>query len=228
VAAEASLLVRPLQDLSEWAEAVRIQKIVWNFDEVDLVPARLFRVASDIGGYAAGAFAGDRMAGFCLTLPGLKSGHNYLHSHMVGVLPEYRDAGVGRRLKFAQREHALSAGLDLIEWTFDPLELKNAYFNIVVVGAIVRRLTFNQYGVTSSPLHGGLPTDRCTAEWWISRPRAKSEVTHRVSVPAGRTREIQKQVSEDLSESFHRGLAVIGFERTNDAGVYLLGPWVSK
>lgn len=223
-----NIQIRPLQQLSEWTEAVRIQKIVWNFDDVDLVAPRLFRVASDIGGQAAGAFAGDRMAGFSLAFPGLKSGRGYLHSHMVGVLSEYRNRGVGRQLKLAQREHALAMGVDRIEWTFDPLEAKNAYFNIVVLGAIVRRLTFNQYGVTSSPLHGGLPTDRCTAEWWITSPRAKTEVTHRIPVPAGRTREIQKQVSEDLSESFHRGLAVIGFERSDEAGVYLLGPWESK
>lgn len=223
-----SIEVRPLQQLSEWTEAVRIQKIVWNFDEVDLIPARLFRVASDIGGHAAGAFDGNRLAGFSLALPGLKSGHSYLHSHMVGVLPDYRNAGVGRKLKLAQREHSLTQGLDLIEWTFDPLEVKNAHFNIVVLGAIVRRLTFNQYGVTSSPLHGGLPTDRCTAEWWISQPRVETPVTHRIAVSPGRTREIQKQVSEGLSEAFHRGLAVIGLERTGDAGVYLLGPWESK
>jgi predicted GNAT superfamily acetyltransferase len=224
--------VRPLQQLSEWTEAVRIQRIIWNFDDVDLVPARLFRVAADIGGHAAGAFDGDRMAGFSLAIPGLKSGRSYLHSHMLGVLPDYRDAGVGRKLKFAQREHALAMGFDRIEWTFDPLEVKNAYFNLVVLGAIVRRLTFNQYGVTSSPLHGGLPTDRCTAEWWISKPRVEAPVTHRIAVPAGRTREIQKQVSEELSESFHRGLAVVGFERVVEqgveAGVYLLGPWESK
>jgi predicted GNAT superfamily acetyltransferase len=147
---------------------------------------------------------------------------------MLGVLPDYRDAGVGRKLKLAQRDHALNMGVDLIEWTFDPLELKNAYFNIVVLGAIVRRLTFNQYGVTSSPLHGGLPTDRCTAEWWISKRRTTTVVTQRVAVPAGRTREVQEQVSEELSECFHRGLAVIGFERTAETGVYLLGPWESK
>ena len=220
--------IRALQQPSEWREAVQIQKAVWNFDDVDIVPARLFRVASDIGGHTAGAFVGDRMVGFCLALPGLKFGQGYLHSHMVGVLPEFRDAGIGHQLKLAQREFALAHHLDRIEWTFDPLELKNAYFNIVRLGAIVRRLTFNQYGLTSSPLHGGLPTDRCTAEWWISKPRVDAPITHRVSVPAGRTREIQAQVSEELAECFRGDLAVIGFERNGDAGVYLLGPWESK
>jgi predicted GNAT superfamily acetyltransferase len=232
------ILVRALDQPAQYIEAVRIQKMVWNFDDIDLVPPRLFRVTSDIGGHTAGAFLEDRMVGFCLAFPGLKFGRGYLHSHMVGVLPEFRNAEVGRKLKFAQREFALAHQLDLIEWTFDPLELKNAYFNIVRLGAIVRRLTFNQYGVTSSPLHGGLPTDRCTAEWWISKPRVETPVTHRIAVPGGigelkqsdpvRAREIQKRVSDQLAECFHRDLAVIGFERSGDAGVYLLGPWESK
>src|SRR5208283_845949 len=104
--------------------------------------------------------------------PGIKPGpKTYLHSHMLGVLPEYRDAGIGRTLKLTQRDEARARGIDLIEWTFDPLEIKNAFFNIERLGAIVRRFVLNQYGTTSSPLNAGLPTDRCTAEWWISSPR---------------------------------------------------------
>ena len=93
---------------------------------------------------------------------------------MLGVLPEYRDAGVGRMLKLEQREDALARGIELIEWTFDPLEIKNAYFNMERLGAIVRRYVRNQYGTTTSHLHGGLPTDRCIAEWWIASRRVKA------------------------------------------------------
>src|SRR5258708_9198532 len=115
------------------------------------------------------------MIGFALAIPGLKpGGHTYLHSHIAGVLPEYRNYGIGRRLKLRQREDAIPRGIDLIEWTFDPLEIKNAYFNIERLGAVVRRFVRNQYGVTTSHLHGGLPTDRCVAEWWIASPRAKA------------------------------------------------------
>ena len=112
-----------------------------------------------------------------MAIPGLKpGGKTYLHSHMLGVLPEYRNARVGRALKLAQRDDALSRGIDLIEWTFDPLEIKNAFFNMERLGAIVRRYVPNQYGTTSSPLHGGLPTDRCIAEWWISSPRVNGRL----------------------------------------------------
>ena len=94
---------------------------------------------------------------------------------MLGVLPGISQfAGVGRTLKLTQRDDALRRGIELIEWTFDPLEIKNAFFNMERLGAIVRRYVPNQYGTTSSPLHGGLPTDRCIAEWWISSPRVKA------------------------------------------------------
>jgi predicted GNAT superfamily acetyltransferase len=115
------------------------------------------------------------MIGFCFAIPGIKpEGRPYLHSHMLGVLPEYRNAQVGRRLKLRQRDDALKRGIALIEWTFDPLELKNAYLNIAKLGAIVRVYKENQYGATTSPLHGGLPTDRCIAEWWIDSPRVQA------------------------------------------------------
>jgi len=241
--------IRPLTAHTEFRDAVRLQQEIWGFEDVELLPLRLFVVASKIGGQALGAFDGGRMIGFCLAIPGLKpGGKSYLHSHMLGVLPEYRDSGVGRRMKLAQREEALARGVDLIEWTFDPLEIKNAYFNMERLGAIVRRYVPNQYGTTSSFLHGGLPTDRCIAEWWISSPRARAivvgekfprnPVETRIAIPSGiatirtnepkRAREIQQKASEQFQSAFDRGLAVIGFEKSKEAGTYLLGQWESN
>src|ERR1700733_12036568 len=164
--------LRPLTESREFHEAVELQKRIWGFDDVELLPARLFVVATKVGGQALGAYDDGRMIGFLVSIPGLKPGGGlYLHSHMLGVLPDYRNHGVGRMLKLKQRDDALGRGIQLIEWTFDPLELKNAFLNIERLGAIVRRYSPNQYGVTASPLHGGLPTDRCIAEWWIDSPR---------------------------------------------------------
>ena len=143
-------------------------------------------VADKVGGQVFGAFDDERMVAFCWRFPDSSRAANpYLHSHMLGVLPEYRDSGVGRQLKLRQREEALERGIELIEWTFDPLELKNAYFNIERLGAIVRRYVQNQYGTTTSQLHGGLPTDRCMAEWWIATPRVPKPIARepRVSAP---------------------------------------------
>jgi predicted GNAT superfamily acetyltransferase len=239
--------IRPLTQHPELVEAVRLQQEIWGFQDVELLPVRLFVVANKIGGQVFGAWDGGRMVAFLIAIPGLKAGGgSYLHSHMMGVLPDYRNQGVGRMLKLKQREDAISRGIKLVEWTFDPLELKNAFFNIERLGAIVRRYVLNQYGMTSSHLHGGLPTDRCVAEWHVDsarvvgvleghRPRMDEQTRIavpndiadlRVSNPA-RAKDIQKRVSDSFTESLGRGLAVVGFERGGDSSAYLLGTWHS-
>jgi predicted GNAT superfamily acetyltransferase len=241
--------IRALRTHEEFVEAVALQRTIWGFEEAELLPVRLFVTATKVGGQAFGAFDGGRMIGFCLAIPGMKAGNkSYLHSHMLGVIDEYRNAGVGRLLKLEQRREALSRGIELMEWTFDPLEIKNAYFNIERLGAVVRRYVLNQYGTTSSKLHGGLPTDRCIAEWWLASPRVeailkalpmeRSAVEARIAVPAeiysikendpARAREIQGCVSKQFLDYFSKGLAVTGFERTPEAGTYLLTTWDSK
>jgi predicted GNAT superfamily acetyltransferase len=241
--------IHQLKTHDEFAETVRIQQVIWGFQDVELLPLRLFVVASKIGGQVLGAFDGTKMAAFCLCIPGLKAGGKpYLHSHMLGVLPEYRNTGLGRKMKLKQREFALAEGIDLIEWTFDPLEIKNAFFNIERLGAIVRRYVHNQYGKTSSHLHGGLPTDRLIAEWWIRSSRVEAACDNlpqqqplpqaSISVPAGiaqlrrddshRARIIQSEIGEQFDTYFRAGLAVIGFQKNVDAGTYLLGEWQSK
>jgi predicted GNAT superfamily acetyltransferase len=240
-----AITIRPLASQEEFQNAVELQRQIWGFDDVELLPVRLFVVANKVGGQVFGAFDGDRMVGFCLAIPGLKaSGKSYLHSHMLGVTDGYRDCGVGRLLKLRQRQDALARGIDLVEWTFDPLEIKNAYFNMERLGAIVRRYVRNQYGTTTSHLHGGLPTDRCVAEWWIRSPRvralvsggppvARPETIERIGVPADlarirqqdhrRARQVQQEISQRFLECFGRGLTVFGIERSPEAGTYLLG-----
>jgi len=244
---KAAISIRALITQKDFEDAVQLQKEIWGFNDLELLPVRLFIVATKVGGQALGAFDGNRMIGFCLAIPGLKpGGGSYLHSHMLGVSHEYRDAGVGRLLKLKQREDALARAIELVEWTFDPLEIKNAYFNMERLGAIVRRYVRNQYGTTTSPLHGGLPTDRCVAEWWIGSPRvravvdgaappARPQILEHISVPADmaairredpkRARQIQQEMSHHFEEYFDRGLAVIGVERAPEAGVYLFGHW---
>jgi predicted GNAT superfamily acetyltransferase len=230
-----------LFQLAEFEEVLALQKEIWSFADIELLPLRFLVVVSKVGGHVFGAYDGSRMVGFCFAIPGIKSdGRPYLHSHMLGVLPEYRNHAVGRNLKLRQREDALARGIQVIEWTFDPLELKNAFLNIEKLGAIVRRYNENQYGTTSSPLHGGLPTDRCIAEWWIATPRASGERVRgvpvvRISYPADiarvreqepdRAREIQKANARKFCDAFAQGLAVTGFERSETEGTYLLEPW---
>lgn len=245
----AGISVRALTGHAEIADTVRLQRAVWGYSDAELIPAALFVVATKIGGQVFGAFDGARMVGFCLALPGIRQGQaGYLHSHMLAVLPEYRDRHIGRSLKLAQREEALARGVELIEWTFDPLERKNAFFNIERLGAVVRRYVVNQYGTTTSRLHGSLPTDRCVAEWWLRSPRVdaalaakplpRPAIAARIEVPANidelrheapaEARGIQAGISGRFLECFRGGLAVVGFERTERAGVYLLGKWHSE
>jgi predicted GNAT superfamily acetyltransferase len=241
--------IRQLTQLEEFASVVRLQREIWGFDDVELLPQRLFVVADKIGGQILGAFDDGKMVAFCLGIPGLKAGgRSYIHSHMMGVLPPYRNSGLGRRLKLEQRQWALSRGVELIEWTFDPLQLKNAFFNIERLGVIIRRYVHNQYGTTTSTLHGGLPTDRLVPEWWIRSPRVEAltagqpfnrpPAEARITIPANindliqsdpaRARQIQEEVGEQFDQHFRSGLAVTGFEKTDDSGTYLLGTWESK
>jgi predicted GNAT superfamily acetyltransferase len=247
--------IRQLFQLEEFEDVLALQKTIWNFADIELLPLRFLVVVNKVGGHLFGAYDGGRMIGFCFAIPGLirgaqDGGRPYLHSHMLGVLAEYGNAGVGRRLKLRQREEALGRGIDLIEWTFDPLELKNAFFNIERLGAIVRRYAENQYGTSSSPLQGGLPTDRCIAEWWIRSPRVRDVLAgepavralverapvERIAYPAEmadirredspRAREIQQANARKFQQAFERGLAVTGFERSAHEGTYVLEPWV--
>src|SRR5262245_38526673 len=165
--------IRKCRDREEVAACVALQKEVWNFSDAELMPLRLFTEAENIGGQVIGAFDDGRLVAFALSLPGARGGHSYLHSQMLAVRADYRNAGLGRKIKLFQREDAIAGGFELIEWTFDPLEIKNAYLNIERLGAITRRYNVNQYGITSSPLQGGLPSDRLVEEWWMRSKRVE-------------------------------------------------------
>jgi predicted GNAT superfamily acetyltransferase len=243
-----SLVIRKCNGLEEMRACVQLQKEVWNFTDIELVPLRMFVVAEKIGGQVIGAFDGPELVSFALAIPGARNGHSYLHSHMLAVRAAYRNAGLGRRMKQVQRDEALSRGFELMEWTFDPLEIKNSYLNISRLGAIVRRYTVNQYGITSSPLQGGLPSDRLVAEWWLKSRRVECllgggglpvfEVTRTIEVPAeiyqwkasaetrDRALEVQRRNREVFLKAFSEGLAALGYERdTMGNGKFLLGRW---
>lgn len=238
------ITIEPLQTVEQFRDAVSLQKTIWGFEDIELLPVRLFVVAGKIGGQIYGAYDEGRMIAFCLAIPGHKpGGRAYLHSHMLGVLDSHRDFGIGRRMKLKQREDAVARGIDLIEWTFDPLEIKNAFFNMERLGAVVRRFVRNQYGTTSSHLHGGLPTDRCTAEWWVNSERVQTLVNRepydrpatlaRIRVPGDiaqlrlnnpkLAKEIQADIAEQFDAAFRKHLTVFGLERDGEAGTYLLG-----
>jgi predicted GNAT superfamily acetyltransferase len=246
-----SVVLRRCHGIEEFRACVALQKEVWNFTDAELVPLRMFVVADKVGGQVMGAFDGSAMVGFALSVPGTRSGHVYLHSHMLAVRKDHRNRGLGRRLKLLQREEALARGIELIEWTFDPLEIKNAYLNLEKLGAIARRYNINQYGITSSPLQGGLPSDRLIAEWWLKSKRVETlQATGKnppissqsaIAVPAqiydwkaapetrGQAQQIQQSNRHQFLRAFSQGLAVLGYERDPAGnGKFLLGHWDEK
>ena len=243
-----AVTIRKCEALEEMQACFSLQKEVWGFSEADLIPVRVFVVANKIGGQVIGAFDGDDLVGFALAIPGNRNGHSYLHSQMLAVRKQYRNGGLGRRLKLFQGDDAIARGFDLMEWTFDPLEIKNAYLNIEKLGAIARRYSVNQYGITTSPLQGGLPTDRLVAEWWMKSRRVEAvlsggsrnafEPKASIAVPAEiykwkdsastrpRALGVQTRNREQFINAFAQGLAVLGHERDGDGnGRFLLGSW---
>ncbi len=257
--ASSSILIRPCQGFEELAACVQLQVDVWGYGDRDVVPRRVFIVAQRIGGHVFGAFdtalpgvspVGEpgSLVGFAMALPGISGGGPYLHSHMLAVNPGYRNQGIGRRLKLFQRDEALARRIVRMEWTFDPLEIKNSFLNIAKLGAVVRRYAPNFYGVTSSRLHGQVPTDRLYAEWWLEsdwvcsalggKPVALPAVEQEISVPhqiahwrhsppdQERVLDIQSENREHFEQAFARQLAVIGFRIDAEGnGIFQLGRW---
>jgi predicted GNAT superfamily acetyltransferase len=246
---------------------VHLQEETWGYDPTDIIPRKAFLVMQKVGGQVIGAFDtalpgappnGDAasMVGFALSLPGVKDGRNYpdghprpyMHSHMLAVKEHYRNSGLGAKLKLAQREDALLRGIRHMEWTFDPVEIKNAFLNIHKLGALARTYREDFYGVSSSRLQGGLPTDRLVAEWELDsdrvkeilegKPRRQLVIEERITVPGTiyqwkasepdrpRALAVQLENRRKFQEAFARGLAILSFQRDADGnGIFELGPY---
>ena len=257
--------IRDCEGFDELEACVRLQIAIWGYDENDVIPRKMFLLAQRIGGQVIGAFepgfanglangTAGTLVGFAMSLPGIKTierrSYPYLHSHMLAVLESHRDRGLGTQLKWQQRRDALARGIHHMEWTFDPLAVKNAFLNIHRLGAIAREYRVDFYGVSSSRLQGGLPTDRLVAEWELDSPRvegalvryapAECPIDERIIVPAAidswkadkanreRALAVQLEIRRRFQQAFSQGLAVLGFSRDQDGnGVYELGSFAS-
>jgi len=169
------MLIRPLLTLADCRLVAALERRIWGYtDAEDVVPPPVLIVSTKRGGILLGAFDDNGvMQGFAYSLPGVKDGRLTQWSHMLGVTVDARETGLGRRLKLAQRERALAMGIDLVEWTFDPLQALNAHFNFSKLGVVVQEYEENVYGESSSPLHAGAPTDRFIAEWRLTAPHVE-------------------------------------------------------
>ena len=225
--------VRPLLSHEDLDRAVALQRQVWEYNDLEIDSRTILTVAARFAGQVLGAFDQDRLIGFSLAFATLPPGR--LHSHRVGIHPDYQNLGVGRMLKLAQRAEALARDIDLIQWTFDPLQPRNAYFNLARLGGIAKAYIPNLYGITTSPLHGGLPTDRLLVEWRLQSDRVQRILAGEPPVFSREAREIrlpeasqrtdpaaQATLREQFLECFNKGYAVCGFRKESDSHVYIL------
>ena len=240
-----SYTIRPCETVEDLAGCVALQKEIWGYPDRETYPARMFLNISRTGGHVLGAFTdAGTLAAFVVSVPAWRKEHRYFYSLLLGVLPRHENQGLGKMLKIAQRKAALRAGIEYIEWTFDPMRAKNAYFNIVRLGAIVRRYCPDYYGPILGKLQRKLPSDRLIAEWPLKsdrvrkalagkKPRAARKIASaEVAIPLdldalvsrkpARAREWQTSVRASLQDFFARKFTITGFERTDVEARYLL------
>jgi predicted GNAT superfamily acetyltransferase len=250
----ADIVIRECLAIDELDNCVRLQREVFGLPELEISPRRHLIVSRQAGGWTLGAFVQSgkdwRLVGFVHHLAAVRGSEIFGYSHMMAVDPEYQNRGVGAKLKWSQRERAVQEGRSFIKWTWDPMQARNAHFNLNRLGVTVSSYAQNFYGtdyVTSPALTGGVPagidSDRLFAEWQLQSRRvtdlargldANGEMTIKpqamVSIPAewtklcredpGRARQEQLRVRNEFQKAFASGLVAAGFERS--AACYLL------
>jgi predicted GNAT superfamily acetyltransferase len=226
--------IRECSTFEDFAACIELQRIVWQFDNLDITPLRSFIITKHSGGFTIGAFDKTRrLIGFVHTLPAFDEKLKpYYYSQMLAVEPELQNAGIGVKLKLAQRDNALKTGVSLITWTFDPLQSRNAYLNIVKLGGVVRTYCVNYYGNQStSTLHRGLDTDRLFIQWWVKsehvastlagsrrsdKPEAVVELPRHIEAIKKRdleeARSWQFRIRSEFQKCLSEGLYCAGFE----------------
>lgn len=157
--------IRELHDMKEMKQVQILEDLVWKGDSI---PTHQTITAIKNGGLMLGAFIEGNLVGFNYSFPGFLNGAIFLCSHNMGIHPEHRGKGIGSMLKAAQKEKAREMGYELITWTFDPLETRNAYLNLSKLRAVCNTYIENCYGEINDGLNNGLPTDRFKVEWWIN------------------------------------------------------------
>ncbi|MFN2182504.1 MAG: hypothetical protein ACK2UU_00875 [Anaerolineae bacterium] len=172
------LSIRPLSTAAEFRACETMQRQVWAMpDDLEVVPAHLLVAVQRNGGVLLGAFDAGDLVGFVFGFPALAAGGGLKHcSHLMAVAPSHQSKGVGYQLKLAQRQQVLQQGIDLITWTYDPLESRNAYLNIRKLGGVCRSYYRDYYGPLADGLSSGLPSDRFEVEWWIASNRVRSRL----------------------------------------------------
>jgi predicted GNAT superfamily acetyltransferase len=237
--------IRECSSIEDFQQCIDLERGVWKDADLGIMPIRLYMISKACKAPTIGAFeASGRLVGFVHTMIALIEGQVVYHSHLAAVVEDLRHRDIGFRMKLAQRQHAVKAGVPLIIWTFDPLQSRNAHLNINKLGAVTRRYEVNYYSEgLSTVFDSDVPSDRIFAEWWVSSPHVESVLAGKrphiespaesVLIPEDINKVRAISVEEHLKwrlrvrEGFQRtltdGLIVRGFERAEGTSRYLLG-----
>jgi chorismate synthase len=240
-----TITIRQIDDVAEMRAVEDLQKEVWGIPDLDVVPLTQLVAAKEAGGTLIGAFDDEALVGFVYGFPSFEFGRHAHHSHMLAVKPEYRNLDLGRRLKLAQREYVIAQGIDLITWTFDPLQSLNAHFNFNKLGVVADRYLPDFYGDEPASFLHQTGTDRLWVSWLISTERVKRIIdrnaepaqvdyadTVSIEIP-GDINSVQEHQPQTVlqwreetrrafMEAIKAGYVVVGFTRENQIGKYLL------
>jgi len=175
-AADTKIRIRPIKSLSDLRRCHEIQRAVWGYSDLMVFPYTILISMQHNGGVLMGAYVNDELVGFVAGYLGMAGAKLYLFSQRMGVLPEFQAQGLGYQLKVAQREQMLRQGIDIVVWTYDPLEGKNATLNIEKLGGIVRSYARDIYGFVQNPLQTGIATDRFLLEWHLMSDRVRERI----------------------------------------------------
>jgi predicted GNAT superfamily acetyltransferase len=172
------IVIRECTAIDELDNCIRLQREVFGLPDLEISPRRHLIVSRQAGGWTLGAFVDEQLVGFVHHLAGVRGSEIFGYSHMMAVAPAYQNKGVGARLKWSQRERAIQEGRSFIRWTWDPMQARNAYFNLNRLGVTVSSYAENFYGtdyVTSPALTGaeppGIDSDRLFAHWQLQSHR---------------------------------------------------------
>lgn len=232
----ATVTIRHIDNVADIRAVEQLQKEVWGIPDLDVVPLTQLVAAKEAGGTLIGAFDDDVLVGFVYGFASFEFGKHAHHSHMLAVKPEYRNHDLGRRLKLAQREQVIAQGIDLITWTFDPLQSLNAHFNFNKLGVVADRYLPDFYGDEPASFLHQTGTDRLWVSWFVSEPsfplvfdsndsitiEIPGDINSLVQQQPQTARKWREETRHAFMEAIKAGYVVVGFTRENDVGKYLL------
>lgn len=248
-AIESEIEIREVSGVDEFRRCVELQRAAFRLPDLEISPLRHFIVTNNCGGFTLGAFLNNRLVGFVHHLAAVKGGEIIGYSHMAAIAPDVQNAGIGARLKWAQREKALSLGVRFIKWTFEPMQTRNAHFNLNRLGAVIRSYAENYYGTDYRTVAGkfgeplGIDSDRLFADWRLDSERVgkfergdlsdeNGEFVRTVEIPSNwsetvrsepeRARDEQLRVRREFQAAFAENLVCKRFERGSEISRYLL------